>query len=124
MLLNLLEDRFQVKYHREEREESGYALVVTKNGSGLEKFKDDEVIASDVDPSHISARRWSMAMFASLLSTVGRSVRRSDLAKTKARTALMPESATKHHIHQPKAADCNPCHSVHQAHGAVCNPVA
>jgi len=39
MLLSLLEDRFGLKYHREKKEQSVYALVVDKGGSKLEPFK-------------------------------------------------------------------------------------
>jgi uncharacterized protein (TIGR03435 family) len=76
MLQKLLEDRFQLKYHREDREESGYALVVAssdpkKNGPKLEKSKDGEVAALDSTAVTISARRYSMSMFASYLSMIG-----------------------------------------------------
>jgi uncharacterized protein (TIGR03435 family) len=81
MLQNLLEDRFQLKYHREDREESGYVLVVArsdpsgdpkkKNRPKLEKSKDGEVAALDSTAVTISARRYSMSMFASYLSTIG-----------------------------------------------------
>jgi uncharacterized protein (TIGR03435 family) len=76
MLRKLLEDRFQLKYHRENREESGFALVVAKNGPKMEKSRDDEVTTlgpfNKGNPTiAISARRYSMAMLASFLSTFG-----------------------------------------------------
>jgi uncharacterized protein (TIGR03435 family) len=39
-LRTLLADRFQLKLHREMREESIYALVIAKNGTGLKPSKD------------------------------------------------------------------------------------
>jgi uncharacterized protein (TIGR03435 family) len=37
MLRSLLADRFQLKFHRETREMSGFALVIAKNGSKLQE---------------------------------------------------------------------------------------
>ncbi len=71
MLQKLLEDRFQLKYHRENREESGYALVIAKNGPKLEKSRDDEPSTLDSTAVTITARRYSMSMFASYLSMIG-----------------------------------------------------
>jgi uncharacterized protein (TIGR03435 family) len=77
MLQNLLEDRFLLKYHREVHEEQGYALVMAKNGTKLKESTDDEVETlgpsfSKGDPTvRIAARKYSMAMFASVLSTFG-----------------------------------------------------
>jgi uncharacterized protein (TIGR03435 family) len=44
MLQNLLSDRFQLKFHREEKEIQGFVLVVAKNGP---KFKESAKDASD-----------------------------------------------------------------------------
>ena len=76
MLQNLLEDRFQLKYHRDIHQEQGYALVVGKNGLKLNKSGDGEVETlspfSKGDPTvRIAARKYTMAMFASFLSTFG-----------------------------------------------------
>jgi len=76
MLQKLLEDRFLLKYHREAHEEQGYALVVAKNGPKLTKSGDDAVTSlgpfNKGDPTRtIAARKYSMAMLASLLSTFG-----------------------------------------------------
>jgi uncharacterized protein (TIGR03435 family) len=50
MLRNLLEDRFKLKTHKEEREVSAYSLKVAKNGSKLEPMKAGS--CTPVDPSH------------------------------------------------------------------------
>ena len=77
MLQRLLEDRFQLKYHRDIHEEQGYALVVGKNGLKLKKSSDDEVETlgpafNKGDPTvRIAARKYTLAMFASFLSTFG-----------------------------------------------------
>jgi uncharacterized protein (TIGR03435 family) len=76
MLQNLLEDRFLLKYHRDVHEEQGYALVVAKNGPKLKKSGDDEVETlgpfNKAAPTRtVAARKYSMAMFASFLSTFG-----------------------------------------------------
>jgi len=42
MLRNLLADRFKLKASRETREESGYALVLAKNGPKLKEARPDE----------------------------------------------------------------------------------
>ncbi len=47
MLQNLLVERFQLKFHREDRQESGFALVVAKGGPKLEKSKEDDVTGID-----------------------------------------------------------------------------
>lgn len=73
MLQTLLEDRFKLKYHREDHEESGYALVVAKTGQKLTPAQDDEV--TTIGPFNkgnptvtIAPRRFSMEMLASFLS--------------------------------------------------------
>jgi uncharacterized protein (TIGR03435 family) len=71
MLRKLIEDRFQLKYHREDREESGSVLTLAKNGPKLEKSRQDEVATLDSTAVTISARRYSMSMFASYLSMIG-----------------------------------------------------
>ena len=76
MLQQLLLDRFQLKYHRQEVEESGYALVASKIGVKMEKSRDDEVTGlgpfNKGNPTvTISAHRYSMAALASFLSTFG-----------------------------------------------------
>jgi uncharacterized protein (TIGR03435 family) len=76
MLRKLLEDRFRLKFHREEHQESGFALVVAKSGPKLRESSDDEVTTlgpfNNGNPTiTISARKYSMPMFASFLSTFG-----------------------------------------------------
>jgi uncharacterized protein (TIGR03435 family) len=76
MLRALLVERFQLKFHREDREEGRYALVVAKGGPKLEKSGDDEVAAfgpfNKGNPTiNISPRRFSMESLAQFLSTFG-----------------------------------------------------
>jgi uncharacterized protein (TIGR03435 family) len=71
MLQELLEDRFRLTYHRENREAQGYALVVTKKGPKLEKSRDGEIATLDASETTFSARKYSMSMFASWLSALG-----------------------------------------------------
>jgi len=76
MLQRLLVERFQLRFHREDRLESGFSLVVAKGGAKLEKSKDDEVTGLDPfskgNPTiTISAHKSSMPALASLLSTFG-----------------------------------------------------
>jgi uncharacterized protein (TIGR03435 family) len=73
MLQTLLEDRFKLKYHREDHEESGYALVVTKTGPKFTEAKDDEVQTfgpfNKENPTvTIAPKKISMEMLASFLS--------------------------------------------------------
>jgi len=76
MLQRLIVERFALKFHREDRLESGFSLVVGKNGPKLERAKDDDV--TGLDPFNkgnptltFSAHRYSMAGLASLFSTFG-----------------------------------------------------
>jgi uncharacterized protein (TIGR03435 family) len=76
MLQNLLVDRFQLKYHREDRQESGFGLVVAKGGPKLARSTDDDV--TGIDPFNkgnptrtLSVHRYSMSALASLLSAAG-----------------------------------------------------
>jgi len=76
MLQHLLEDRFQLKWHREEQEEHGFALVIAKGGPKLEESKEGEVTSlgpfNKGNPTvTISPHKVSMAMLASFLSTFG-----------------------------------------------------
>ena len=76
MLQNLLVERFQLKYHREDRQESGFSLVVAKGGPKLVKSSDDDVTGIDPfrkdNPTRtISVHRYSMSALASLLSAAG-----------------------------------------------------
>jgi uncharacterized protein (TIGR03435 family) len=76
MLQALLVERFKLKFHREETDMQGFALVVAKNGPKLEKSKEDEVESRlngtmkprDDEPVTLNARKWSMPMLANLLS--------------------------------------------------------
>jgi len=53
MLRALLEDRFNLKIHRETREVPVYALVVTKGGPKLQPFKEGSCMTLDFsDPEH------------------------------------------------------------------------
>ncbi len=76
MLQRLLEDRFQLKWHREDREERGLALMVAKGGPKMEESKEGEVTSlgpfNKGNPTvTISPHKISMSMLASFLSTFG-----------------------------------------------------
>jgi uncharacterized protein (TIGR03435 family) len=76
MLRALLVERFHLKYHREDREEGGYALVVAKGGPKMEKSSDTDVATlgpfNKANPTiTISPRKASMASLAQFLSTFG-----------------------------------------------------
>lgn len=76
MLQQVLVDRFQLKYHRDEHEEHGYALVVAKGGPKMEPSKEGEVMSmgpfNKNNPTvTIAPHRVSMAMLAQFLSTFG-----------------------------------------------------
>lgn len=76
MLRHLLEDRFQLKYHREDREERGFALTVAKNGPKLEKSQDSDVATfgpfNKANPTvTIAPKKFTMAMLANFLTDFG-----------------------------------------------------
>jgi len=94
MLQNLLAERFKMKVHRETKDQSVYALVVSKNGPKLTPSSDDPtkalppILGPDGAPlpkppgggggammmvnanGHIEARKTSMAGLVNLLSTL------------------------------------------------------
>jgi uncharacterized protein (TIGR03435 family) len=78
MLQTLLIDRFQLKFHRETVEKSGFALVVGKKGSKLWKSTAEEleVLAFITTPAPgrpavVDVGKYSMARLAGLLSGLG-----------------------------------------------------
>jgi uncharacterized protein (TIGR03435 family) len=79
MLQNLLVDRFKLKFHSEMKDMPGFALLVSKNGSKLQAATGDEVTTSfgatmkpvPGQPITLTARRWSIAMLANILSQIG-----------------------------------------------------
>jgi len=79
MLQNLLVERFKLKFHREDKDMQGFALVVAKSGPKLEKAKDDEVEprlsgttkVREGEPITLNGRKCSMPMLANLLSQRG-----------------------------------------------------
>ena len=79
MLQALLEERFQLKFHRENIDVAGFGLVVAKNGSKLREAAADEVVTSfgpakkprPGQPINLTARKYSMTMLADLLSDIG-----------------------------------------------------
>jgi uncharacterized protein (TIGR03435 family) len=79
MLQTLLVERFKLKFHRETSEKAGYALVVGKNGPKLKTAKGEEIATSfgaqlkpfPGQPVELTARKYSMAMLANLLSQIG-----------------------------------------------------
>ena len=76
MLQNLLVDRFKLKYHRETKEKSGFALVVAKNGPKLGAAKGQETVLdfrpqgkpSPLGPAKLTLRKYPMSALANLLS--------------------------------------------------------
>lgn len=76
MLQHLLEDRFQLKWHHDDREDHGFALVVAKGGPKLQESKEGEVTSlgpfNKGNPTvTLSPHKFSMAMLTNFLSTFG-----------------------------------------------------
>jgi uncharacterized protein (TIGR03435 family) len=76
MLQMLLEDRFKLKYHLEQRETSGFALRVAKGGSKLKAAEDPGASMSvrngrKGNPVSFELRSCPMATLANILSTYG-----------------------------------------------------
>lgn len=68
MLIPLLEDRFQLKIHRETREHKQYALVVAKGGPKM-ALASDKAHGFSNPPGRIIANRMTMAYLANYLSS-------------------------------------------------------
>jgi uncharacterized protein (TIGR03435 family) len=79
MLQALLVERFQLKFHREDRDMPGFELVVGKNGLKLQEAKGEEVemtfgpLEKPVpgQPISLTARKLMMPKLAALLSQMG-----------------------------------------------------
>ena len=76
MLQALLIERFKLKYHREERTESGYALLVGKNGSKLKESTADQMDMEGGKPIKgrpvaLVVRKFSMERLAEMMSAWG-----------------------------------------------------
>jgi len=78
MLQALLIERFQLKYHREEVDRPGFALVVGKNGPRMKPAMGDETIVGFGDqkpmpgqPITLTARRTPMPLLAKMISLDG-----------------------------------------------------
>lgn len=79
MLQALLIERFQLKFHRENEDRPGYALVVGKNGPKMTQAKGKDVVTSFGDqlkpapggPINLTARKYTMQMLAAELSYAG-----------------------------------------------------
>ncbi len=78
MLQNLLAERFQLRFHREPVEQSGFGLVVGKNGPKLKVSKADDASMNFAqgkprpgEPATLMARKTSMKDLADLLSVFG-----------------------------------------------------
>ena len=79
MLQALIVDRFQLKFHREDKDLAGFALVVAKNGPKLQPTKSETTSFSlgpdgkphSGVPATLSTRKCSMASLAHFLSTFG-----------------------------------------------------
>ncbi len=80
MLQALLINRFNLKFHREPAEKPGFALVVAKKGPNLRESKAEDAVTTfgganklkpmPGAPISLTARKYSMAMLASLLTNV------------------------------------------------------
>lgn len=76
MLQGLLIERFKLKFHRENRDMPGYALVVAKNGPKLQTAKGEDVEFSfgaggkptPGQPTCLTARKWPVSMLATILT--------------------------------------------------------
>jgi uncharacterized protein (TIGR03435 family) len=83
MLQTLLAERFNLKFHREMRDMPGFALVTAKKGPKLQEAKGDEVVTlfggslkvkpMPGEPISLTARKYSMARLATLLSAINQS---------------------------------------------------
>jgi uncharacterized protein (TIGR03435 family) len=78
MLQTLLIERFQMKFHREAVEKSGFALMFAKKGPKLQESTADGVGISstggkplDGQPVKLKASRYSMVKLANVLSVLG-----------------------------------------------------
>jgi uncharacterized protein (TIGR03435 family) len=80
MLQGLLIERFHLKFHREDRDLPGYALLVAKNGPKLQAAKGEDVDATfgdgdkprDGQPVCLTARKWPVSDLATLLTQMGK----------------------------------------------------
>src|SRR5262249_13100867 len=78
MLQSLLIERFDLKFHRESVDRSGFALVIGKNGARLTPAKGDQTSANfgpqfkpkRDEPVTLTARRYTMKMLATLLTNI------------------------------------------------------
>ncbi|HXP84603.1 MAG TPA: TIGR03435 family protein [Bryobacteraceae bacterium] len=79
MLQTLLFDRFKLRFHRENKDLPGFALVVGKKRPKLTEAQGDEVTTSfgaafkplPGQPVSLTARKYSMPLLAGLLSQIG-----------------------------------------------------
>jgi uncharacterized protein (TIGR03435 family) len=79
MLQRLLVERFNLKFHRENRDMPGYALVVVKNGPKLQAAKGDDVEFGfaggkprEGEPVCLSAQKRRVSDLASILTAIGK----------------------------------------------------
>jgi uncharacterized protein (TIGR03435 family) len=69
MIRSLLADRFQLMIHREPRQISGYALLVTKKGPRMERAKPEQTGShADSNDTHLTAKNVTMEVLANHLS--------------------------------------------------------
>lgn len=86
MLQNLLVERFQLKFHYQTSESTGFSLTVAKNGPKLRESTSDETKALFTGPQgeavlkpalgrpiSLTARKYSLAMLVNLLTAIGQS---------------------------------------------------
>ena len=81
MLQGALVERFNLKFHRETVERSGFSLVVARNGPKLTPAKGDETsrdfggpkkCCGPNEPVNLTLRKYSIAGLAELLTNIGR----------------------------------------------------
>ena len=80
MLQGLLIERFNLKFHIETKEMSGYAVVVAKNGPKLQASKGEDSGFSwgatgkprEGQPTCLTAQKWTTSMLANILTQMGK----------------------------------------------------
>jgi len=72
MLQNLLTERFKLKFHRENREQAGFALVLEKGGHKLQESADADVVGYTADRYLRNFRKFPMVGLANFMANVAR----------------------------------------------------
>ena len=72
MLQNLLTERFKLKFHRENREQAGFALVLEKGGHKLQESADADVVGYTADRYLRNFRKFPMVGLANFMASIAR----------------------------------------------------